>query len=85
MRLCGLRTLTIPPALVRWYVLAMVCAQQVLNTLIWLTWCPVGNTACVVFGWGDNLIVLLTGIGTVFLAVVSPLSAWVIGAHGTRL
>ena len=82
MRVCGVRAFALPSALVRWYVLLLVCAQQVLNALIWLTWSPVGNTASRVFGWGDLIIVLLNGIGTVFLTVCAPLSAWVIGAIG---
>lgn len=32
MRLCGARALELPPALVRWYVLLIVCAQQVLHS-----------------------------------------------------
>ena len=82
MRLCGVRALALPPALVRWYVLLLVCAQQVLNALIWLTWSPVGNTASRVFGWSDLIIVLLNGIGAIFLTVCAPISAWVIGAIG---
>ena len=50
MRVCGVRALALQPALVRWYVLLLVCSQQVLNALICLTWSPVGNTASRVFG-----------------------------------
>lgn len=60
----------------------LVASLQVLNALIWLTWSPVGNTVSRVFGWGDLIIVLLNGIGTVFLTACAPLSAWVIGALG---
>ena len=73
-----------PAALVRWYVLGLAALLQVSNGLQWMSFGPIANTAEVVFGWSDPVIMMLGGIGA---AVMIPLSlpvAWFVEHIGKR-
>ncbi|UYV81239.1 DIRC2 [Cordylochernes scorpioides] len=66
----------------RWLVLGLFSLLNFTNSVIWITWSSISESARLVFGWSDGTIALLLNWGNVPYVLFSVPICWYLTKHG---